>query len=86
LKDVQASLLNAARRRRDERTADAASLEEAREAAADGFARVPWDAVRDHEGDLGEGGLSIRCLQRSDGSVPVSVGEPDLVAYLARAY
>ncbi|MCU1462755.1 MAG: prolyl-tRNA synthetase [Acidimicrobiales bacterium] len=86
LDDIQAGLLAAATRRRDEHTVDAATLDEARDGSADGFARVPWDAVREHEGDLGDGGLSIRCLQRADGSVPLSVDEPDLVAYLARAY
>src|SRR5690606_36811952 len=39
---IQADLLAAATRRRDERTADVASLEEAVEAGQDGFARVPW--------------------------------------------
>ena len=71
---------------REARTVDVTSLDEAREAVVDGFVRVPWSSVRDHEGNLGEGGISIRCLQRADGSVPLSVDEPDLIAYLARAY
>ena len=86
LDDVQVALLDAARKMREARTVDVTSLDEAREAVVDGFVRVPWSSVRDHEGNLGEGGISIRCLQRADGSVPLSVDEPDLIAYLARAY
>jgi prolyl-tRNA synthetase len=35
---------------------------------------------------LAGGGVTVRCLQRADGSLPQSDGEPDLVAYVARAY
>ena len=84
---IQADLLAAAIRRRDERTADVASLEEAVEAGQDGFARVPWDLVRDGgEARLAQDAITVRCLQRPDGSLPDSEDEPDLVAYVARSY
>jgi prolyl-tRNA synthetase len=83
----QAALYEQGLRQRDARTVDVSTLEEAAEAAATGWARIPWAA-------LGEGGeeqlatqaISVRCLVRPDGSVPDSGEEPDLVAYLARAY
>ena len=42
---VQAAMLAAATRRRDDRTHDVASVAEAAEAARTGFARLPWAAV-----------------------------------------
>jgi len=30
--------------------------------------------------------VTVRCLTRADGSVPGSEDEPDLLAYLGRAY
>ena len=69
------------------RTADVGSLDEARAAAETGWARLPWDAVgTDGEADLATSGITVRCLTRADGSLPSSEGEPDLVAYVARAY
>jgi prolyl-tRNA synthetase len=73
--------------RREARTADVATIDEAREAAAAGFARVPWDAVGpEGERELAGGGVTVRCLQRADGSLPEHDGEPGLTAYVARAY
>ena len=86
LADVQVSLHASARERRDARTTDVGSVDEAREAAQDGFARVAWDAVRDAEEDLAESALTVRCLQRADGAVPVSPDEPDLTAVVGKAY
>lgn len=84
---IQSDMYRAATARQEARIADAATLAEAREAAGGGWARVRWDLVREAEaqGTLGDG-LSVRCLQRADGSLPESTDEPDLVAYLARAY
>jgi prolyl-tRNA synthetase len=47
---------------------------------------VPWDVVRDAETDLAADALTVRCLQRADGSVPGSSAEPDLTATVAKAY
>jgi prolyl-tRNA synthetase len=86
LDDDQRALFQEALDRRDTRTVDVASAEDAMEAARDGFARVPWNAVRDQEDRLAEGGATVRCLQRADGGIPLADDEPDLVAVVARAY
>jgi prolyl-tRNA synthetase len=84
---LQAELLDTARRQCDERTVEVATLDEAAEAARTGFARVEWSAVgTEGEARLAQDGITVRCLQRPDGSVPDREDEPDLVAYVARAY
>ncbi len=86
LADIQASLYRKALDRREAATADVASIEEAREAAQHGFARVPWDLVRDSETVLAGDALTVRCLQREDGGIPGSSAEPGLVATVGKAY
>jgi prolyl-tRNA synthetase len=84
---MQADILDTAEARRDARVADCATLDDAREAAQVGFARVPWSVVGvKGEAELAEAAVSVRCLQRPDGSMPADEDEPDLVAYVARAY
>ncbi len=81
-------LLAEATAARDARTVDAASLDAAIEGAAVGFARVPVAALgADGEDRLAQHALSIRCLQRPDGSLaePGDL-EGDLVAVVARSY
>ncbi|MCU1344654.1 MAG: putative prolyl-tRNA synthetase, partial [Acidimicrobiia bacterium] len=77
----------AARSARDARTVNVATIEEAQEAAAVGFARIPWAKV----GEAGEtalraSALTVRCLQRPDGGLPSADDDPDTVAYVGRAY
>jgi prolyl-tRNA synthetase len=69
-------------------TASVATVDEAAEAAGVGFASVPWSAVGpEGEEALAAGGLSVRCLQRSDGSLAGSGdADEDLRAVVARAY
>ena len=56
-------------------------------AAATGWARIPWAAVgEDGEAELAQGGVSVRCLTRADGSLPDADTDPDLVAVVARSY
>ncbi len=87
LATVQADMLAAATRRRDDRTHDVATLAEAAEAASTGFARLPWAALGvAGETRLARDGITVRGLQRPDGSLPDDPGEPDLVAVVARAY
>ncbi|MFN2608865.1 MAG: proline--tRNA ligase [Acidimicrobiales bacterium] len=88
LDDVQAALLRSATEWRDRHTSDVATADDAREAAQSGFARVPWDAVRDAEASLAESAVTVRCLQRGDGGgeLPASSSEPGLVATIAKAY
>jgi prolyl-tRNA synthetase len=87
LASIQQGLYGRALARRDERTADVGSLDEAIEAGQSGFARIPWGLVGD-EGEtiLNAKALSVRCLQRADGTVPDSGDEPELVAIVARSY
>ncbi len=88
LDSVGPDLLAEATAARDARTVAAASFEEAVEAASVGFARVPLGALGpDGEDRLAQHALSIRCLQRPDGSLALA-GEPedDIVAVVARSY
>ncbi|MFN8025224.1 MAG: proline--tRNA ligase [Acidimicrobiia bacterium] len=72
---------------REARTVDVTTIDDAREAAATGFVRIPWDTLGP-EGELAlaGGGVSVRCLQRADGSLPEHDGEAGLTAYVARSY
>ncbi len=88
LEASQSGLLETATEARDARTADVGSLDEAREAAATGFARIPWRLVGEAgEAELATSAVSIRCLQAPDGTVPApGTPDDDLVALVARAY
>ncbi len=84
---IQADLLAAATARRDERTVEAATVEDALEAGKEGFARLRWDLLA-HGGEarLAQEALSVRCLQSADGGLPDSEDVPGVVAYVARSY
>ena len=87
LEEVQASLLAEATAFRDARTSEVATVEEAVEAARTGFAILPWSAVgADGEDRLAAEGVTVRCLQRRDGTVPDDPAEEGLRAVVARAY
>jgi prolyl-tRNA synthetase len=87
LEEDQALLLTQSRERRESRTADVGTIEEAVEAAATGWARIPWAKLgAEGEAALGEQGVSVRCLVAEDGSVPESDDAPGTVAVVARAY
>ncbi len=87
LDDVQQSLFDAALARREARTVEVGTVEEAIAAAATGFARIPWAAVGEEgETTLNDKGVSIRCLQREDGGLPTDRDEPGIVAFVGRAY
>jgi prolyl-tRNA synthetase len=87
LQQVQADMLAAATQRRDDRSVEASSVEEAAEAGKVGFAKVPWDALREGgEARLAQDAVTVRCLQTADGGLPTSEDAPDLVAYVARSY
>ena len=59
----------------------------AAEASAEGWAKLPWDAVRgEGEATLAEDAVTVRCLQRPDGSVPEADDEPGVVAFVGRSY
>jgi prolyl-tRNA synthetase len=86
LDDIQQALKEQAQERQENRTVDAATVEEAVEAARSGFARIAWDGSGELEDSLNQEGVSVRCLRRPDGTVPLSADEDDLVAVVARAY
>jgi prolyl-tRNA synthetase len=87
LDEVQQGLHDEARARRDDRTADVATVAEASEAARTGFARIAWDAI-DEEGlaALKADAVTVRCLQGPDGEVATSDDQPGAVATVARSY
>jgi prolyl-tRNA synthetase len=87
LAQIQTALLESARARRDARTVEVSAIPEAVEAAQDGFARIPFAALGDTgEDTLAESAITVRCIQREDGSVPDSEDEPGLIAFVARSY
>jgi prolyl-tRNA synthetase len=88
LEEDQALLLKESRERRESRTSDVATIEEAIEAAAaGGWARIPWATLGEAgEAALAEHSVSVRCLLTADGAVPESDDAPGNVALVARAY
>jgi prolyl-tRNA synthetase len=87
LEGIQTGLLARAIARRDERTSEVSTLSEAIEAGQHGFALAPWSVIGDEgEAELNKHTLTVRCLQRQDGSVPSGTDEDDLVCVVARAY
>ncbi|MGW0946909.1 proline--tRNA ligase [Streptomyces sp. NPDC002623] len=88
LEEDQALLLRQSRERRESRTADVSTIEEAAEAAvAGGWARIPWATLGEEgEARLAEQSLTVRCLVAEDGSVPDDGDAPGNVAIVARAY
>ncbi|HVB71658.1 MAG TPA: proline--tRNA ligase [Acidimicrobiales bacterium] len=87
LDTVQTDLFQAALTYRDEHTIDVATIGEANEAAQTGFARLAWDTV-DAEGEaaLRAEAITVRALQRVDGSIPDNDAEPGLTCVVAKAY
>ena len=88
LESIQTDMLAAATAERDARTHEAASVDEAMEASADGWALMDWDALRGSDGEarLREQGITVRCLVAADGSLPAGEDTPGNVAYVGRAY
>jgi prolyl-tRNA synthetase len=87
LETIQGDLFARALAHRDERTQDVSSVAEALEAAKDGFARLSWDLVEgDGERELNNQAVSVRCLQRADGSMPTNADEDGLVCLVAKSY
>lgn len=69
------------------RTVDVTTLDEACEAAATGWARIPWRTLGDEgEAKLAESAVSVRCLTHADGSVPAREDEDGVLAIVARSY
>jgi prolyl-tRNA synthetase len=91
LSRVGPELLEEATKARQDRTVDVDTLEEAIEAGASGFARIPTGALgSDGEDRLAAHALSIRCLQRPDGGLAEDDdGDEEgdhLIAVVGRSY
>ncbi|MBC3982338.1 proline--tRNA ligase [Streptomyces sp. AC563] len=88
LEEDQALLLQQSRERRESRTTEVATLDEAAQAAtAGGWARIPWAKLGpEGEAKLAEQAVSVRCLIAEDGSVPDADDAPGTVAIVARSY
>ncbi|MEU1476508.1 proline--tRNA ligase [Streptomyces sp. NPDC001668] len=88
LEEDQALLLAQSRARRESRTAEVSTFDEAVEAAvAGGWARIPWATLGEEgEARLAAHGVTVRCLVAADGSVPGTDDAPGNVAVVARAY
>ncbi len=88
LEEDQALLLKQARERRESRTTEVTTVDEAVEAAASGgWARIPWAVLGEAgEAALAEHSVSVRCLVTEDGAVPDADDAPGNVAVVARAY
>ena len=88
LEAAGAALLAEASAFREAKTADVGTLAEAIEAGEPGFARVRFGALGpDGEDRLAEHAITVRCLQRPDGSLAQpGDDEEDLVAIVGRSY
>jgi prolyl-tRNA synthetase len=87
LEEMQRTLLADASSRLAAATHDVNTIDEAIEAAETGFSRLDWSKV----GPSGEAALkvhaiTVRCLQRRDGSMPLAENEPDLDCIVAKSY
>jgi prolyl-tRNA synthetase len=84
---IQTDMFDAATARRDIAISDCTTLDQARDVAQTGVARLPWELVgASGEQDLATSGLTVRCLQLGDGSLPETDHDAGVLAYVARAY
>jgi prolyl-tRNA synthetase len=83
----QQRLLDEATDHRQALTVDVKTLDEAAEAAASGWARLPVSKLGTAgEAELAAAGVTVRCLVGPGGSLPQDPDAPDTVALAARAY
>lgn len=69
------------------RTVEVTSVADASAAAKEGFARVSFDLLRgEGETSLRHEAITVRCLQRADGTMPDHEDEAGLIAIVARSY
>ncbi len=84
---MQEELAESARARLAERVADVQTIAEAKDAAATGFARIPWDVLgEDGEQELNAHAITVRCLQTADGGIPTDGDAVGLTAIVGRSY
>jgi prolyl-tRNA synthetase len=84
---IQTDMLEAATARREALVSDCTTFDQARDTAQTGVARLPWALVGPSgEQGLASSGLTVRCLQLGDGSLPETDDDSGALAYVARAY
>jgi prolyl-tRNA synthetase len=84
---MQRDMFDSALKFRDDATHEVKTVGEAMEAAQEGFAKLPWDAVGlQGEAELKTDAITVRCLQRADGSMPDADTEKNLVCIVAKSY
>jgi prolyl-tRNA synthetase len=88
LNDIQADMFTAAADKCAKLTVDTTSVDEAADACAGGFARLPWAALGEHgEQQLNQRAVTVRCLQTPSGDLPgQGTSDDDLVAIVGRSY
>jgi len=87
LEQMQSQMYESQLARRNANTHDVKSIEEAMEASQTGFARLDWDLVGPAgEAKLKTDAITVRCLQRRDGLMPVTDTEKDLICIVAKSY
>jgi len=85
---AQAALFAQAQELLASRTVEVGSVDEAREAAQSGFARLPMSVVGDEgETALNQAGVTVRCLLGPEDGLPDPDGrDENLAAVVGRAY
>ena len=84
---IQSDMFEGAKARLADATHDVANIAEAIEAAETGFARLDWSKVGESgEAELKVEAITVRCLQRRDGSMPLNDTEDDLVCIVSKSY
>ncbi|MBO0850598.1 MAG: hypothetical protein J2P20_14130, partial [Pseudonocardia sp.] len=87
LETIQNELLTRAEDQLASRTVQTESIEEAREAARNGFARIPWRILGvEGETSLATDAVTVRCLQTADGQIPRDTSADDVMAVVGRSY
>jgi prolyl-tRNA synthetase len=83
----QSQLLAEATERREARTVDVETIDSAADAAATGWARIPWSMLGvEGEAELAKSSVTVRCLVMPDGSLPRSDSAEGALAIVARSY
>jgi prolyl-tRNA synthetase len=88
LERMHTEMIEAARQRLTDRTAEATSVDEALDAAKTGFARIPLEQLGEEGEDLlNREAVSVRCVQTREGTVPGSGDlDSELMAIVGRSY
>ncbi len=87
LEDDQALLLAQAAERQHRHTVDVQTVEQAEDATAHGWARIPWRILGvEGEAELAQSAVTVRCLVNADGSVPTDPDADGVMAIVGRSY